>query len=189
MLTRFSLLMAATIFSQEALAATSAENRKDQAVQLMVGSYGYSVGLLVRDDKIVELGYSGLDVDAQEEGEINHDEDRWSQTLFIHARHFHGNSFNTTYGLSWEDSGFGRDPYHRSERSMAFLDLALGNQWSWRFFTLGADWLGVGIPVFERVRVREDGSATDDGRRANVATREWQGVEVRYLKLYAGLAF
>ncbi len=188
MLKPILVLFAASTASM-ALSSTSAENRKAQAVQLMIGTYGYSVGLLVSDNRLVEFGYSGLEIDRKVEGEINDAEDRWSQSLFLHSKFFHGNSFHTTWGLSWEDSGFGDDPYHRSERSMAFVDAALGNQWSWRHFTLGADWVGVSIPVFERVRVTEEGGSTDEGRKTRIATREWRGVDLHYLTLYAGLAF
>ncbi len=183
------LVLFAASTATMAHATTSMENRKDQAVQLMVGSYGYSVGLLTSDNRIVEFGYSGLEVDRKKEGEVNDEEDRWSQSLFLHSKFFHGNSFHTTWGVSWEDSGFGDTPYHQSERSMAFLDGALGNQWCWRHFTLGADWVGVSVPVFERVRVSKEGDATDEGRRTRIATREWHGVDVHYLTLYAGLAF
>jgi hypothetical protein len=203
MLNRFLVLLSALTLTTGVARASSIEvdryvperddsseaMRRKQAVELMVGSYGYSVGLLFSDDRVLELGYSGLAVDRAGEGRIDEDDDRWSETLFVHGKFFHGNSFQTNWGLSWEDSGFGDQPLHRSERSVAFVDAALGNQWSWRHFTLGVDWVGVSVPVFERVRIKEDGSATDDGRKVRLATREWRGVDVHWLTLYAGVAF
>jgi hypothetical protein len=180
-----ALSVVCACFSTPALAVVSSENRSSQTVELLLGSYGYAVGLLFSDDHAIELGYSGLRLDQAEDAELT----RWSQALFIHSRNFHGNSFNTSWGLTWEDSGFGEQPLHQSERSLLFVDAALGNQWSWRHFTFGVDWVGVSVPVFERVRVTDEGLATDQGRRTRLGTREWRGVDWHALTLFAGVVF
>ncbi len=152
--------------------------RRQQTVQAMVGTYGYSLGLLVSNDRIIEAGFSGLDVDDKAE--------TWSEGGYLHTKLFHGNSFQTYWGVSWKESGFGTEPFKTPERTLGFVDAGLGNQWHWRHFTAGVDWVGVSVPVYERKEVREEGVA-DDGR-VTASTRGWHRVDVHWLTLYGGLA-
>lgn len=175
-------------FSSDRHEPDSEDERGEQTVQALYGSRGYSLGLVVGRDRIIEAGYSGLNVELGDEDDEAHatgEGERWTHDVFLRTKLFSGNSFYTYWGAAYGESGPDGASFREPDRSDAWVLLGLGNQWCWRHATIGVDWAGLAVPVYTKVHKE---AAEDDDRRVTVAARGLENVRVDWLKVYVGVA-
>lgn len=145
------ILLCTLFFSLTTLAATSQEERANKTVEVtahfgynyLMGSSGIGAMYFMDANNLVGLNLgSGNDGDDEEK-----------ETYFaLHYKHYTGNSFYITGGAfylnSTEDvNGFWGDVFnYQKEADFTSLgaEVRIGNQWSWKHFTLGCDWIGIG---------------------------------------------
>jgi len=70
------------------------------------------------------------------------------------------------------------------------LVLHLGNQWQWRRFTVGCDWLGHHLPLVkkETFNAARDGDITDEGRQKQ-EVRSTTRSTLQLVRIYFGFSF
>jgi hypothetical protein len=114
----------------------------------------------------------------------------------LRGKYFPRNSFYWGAGLTHADwtyevkgNSTGSAPATGSVRKIG-LDLHLGNQWQWKYFTMGCEWAGILVPLFAQ---NDLGAMTIDAeRRAQVrSTLDQDGIdgfELHLLRFYLGFA-
>lgn len=139
-------------------------NKKISIVVQLLGAESYTLGnttgikvsyFLSRNSQI------GLSVDSVKkdryEGSFLFRQGYASTGVELSFKQFFGNSFYLTSGLRHQNitvsdsnrSIFYEEDYYaweaKGNRSSALL--AIGNQWQWENFTMGVDWIGLGLPL------------------------------------------
>jgi hypothetical protein len=163
------------------LDTTSRGERRHQHIEALLGTYGYGLGAFLGDDTIMEVGYTGLEEDE--------DRQEWSHGGFVHAKLFRGNSFYGVLGVSGRERGPLATPMRGATREQALADFAIGNQWQWRHFTLGCDWVGVSVPFYTQVTESDASVIAGDHDRIFASTRSPEAPDWHVLRLYAGVTF
>jgi hypothetical protein len=127
--------------------------------------------------------------------------------LSVDLKSFWGNSFYTRVGFSKRDYDFSWDVYptdddgtisFETERlsaktSSTGLELGLGNQWQWNSFSIGADWIGVYIPLSSSGtdEVVNEGNAVEAGIFTDVDddVKYAKTTQLAFVRFYLGFAF
>jgi hypothetical protein len=109
-----------------------------------------------------------------------------TQTTTVSYKGFAGNSFYYRAGagfreiklLDWQKKGEFYDVTGGPElgRSRSFVaDLAIGNQWQWKYFTLGVDWIGF-MPSLATVESRTDTSWITNSEDRRRVESDWSEI-------------
>lgn len=127
--------------------------------------------------------------------------------LSIDLKSFWGNSFYTRAGFSKRDYDFSWDVYPTDEEgnigfetetltaktSSMGLELGLGNQWQWNSFTIGADWVGVYLPLTSSGtdEVVNESGAIEANLLTNVDddVKYAKTTQLAFVRFYLGIAF
>ena len=154
---KLSLIISFFLFSSLAFAKTSREERalKDYELTLQLG-FDYrmttsqaGVMYFLNADNLIGLKVGDTTSDSKKQTNVS-----------FQYKHFTGNSFyvagevfylNTLDDENWVANLFLQDEQYAHYSSMG-AGVRIGNQWTWRYFTLGVDWVGVGqrVGVFRR---------------------------------------
>jgi hypothetical protein len=154
---KVSLLLLICLFSNLVLAKTSREERSDKKYEIT-----YQFGQDYRMNANQLSGMFFIDGDNLIGFKLGDgDDDRRRQTnVALQYKHYVGNSFyisgevfylNTRDDEDWVRNLFTNKEEYASYSSMG-AGIRIGNQWTWKYFTLGCDWIGVGkrVGVFRR---------------------------------------
>lgn len=80
------------------------------------------------------------------------------QSIGVHLKHFVGNSFYYRAGLdyrwldyeyTYDNSGF--DAAAAFKGTSAAVTFNIGNQWHWKNFNLGCEWVGLSAPILSNI--------------------------------------
>lgn len=113
----------------------------------------------------------------------------------VHLKSFVSNTFYLNYGLDWREYDY---QYSNSGTEAAFgsqslnASLLIGNQWQWKNFTLGCDWVGWSQPVAFQKITSENLQTNSFYERRDLDRAEdnslWRG-QLQGLRLYVGASF
>ncbi|RYZ53851.1 MAG: hypothetical protein EOP07_17065 [Proteobacteria bacterium] len=161
-------------------------------------TFGVSVGYFFTPNQIISGRYGSAS------GVISSMDEK---ILSIDLKSFWGNSFYTRAGFSKRDYDFSWDVYPSdgdgnisfetetltAKTSSMGLELGLGNQWQWSSFTIGADWVGVYLPLSSSGTdevVNKDG-AVEAGLFSNVDddVKYAKTTQMAFVRFYLGFAF
>lgn len=122
-----------------------------------------------------------------------------ADTAEINYKHFFGNSFYAKGGLAYRKLVLKNVRFLFSDETTGEIGtveslaagLAIGNQWQWKEFTLGCDWIGYMAP-FSTIRKDYD-NAGATGQDAKDLDDAWQKLadvgSLQFLRLYLGFSF
>lgn len=126
-----------------------------------------------------------------------------TRSLGVHYKQFLGNSFYVRGGIDWREAEY-RDVYNSSYGLSEFdyqisfrgtstaVSVSIGNQWTYRNFILGCDWIGGVQPLshsFSEDRVSGSVSSWRQDDYEVEKKRLVSGFVTQGLRLYLGLAF
>lgn len=122
-----------------------------------------------------------------------HDITSWS--LGLSARIFKGNSFNWTYGLNYSRIDY---DFSRTGSSIEFkgdnltAHLGVGNQWMEGIYTLGIQWIGVNVPLWNNTTAKDiqsNNPTVDDAKFATDRDFLIRKPSLNLFRLYVGTTF
>lgn len=130
----------------------------------------------------------------------------WSSTydtkiniVGLYLKNFSGNSFyykfgieakRVSYGYNYNDSTILPSFERKFEGSAISGAIHIGNQWQWKSFTLGCDWVGIALPVSSSISSEvTDGSSYEQRRVKEEEERLVKGSAAQALRFYLGASF
>lgn len=174
-------------------------NKKFQATAQLAGftvapidALGINLAAFINRDALVQLEYS--------QGKVGF---LWTQykatVLGLHYKRFFGNSFYVNGGVDYRnismktDDVFFADDNGKEigESESLVASVAIGNQWQWENFTLGCDWIGLGVPFAKLDSKYDDTGFTAEER--DRARNDWddlgEATHAQFLRFYLGATF
>lgn len=161
---------------------TSLENRKNLKYQMTIIFLGreyignnpitLSTGHFINEKNLITLRYSNYN------SSYSKDKSRSLRAITLGDRYFFGNSFNIMGSVYWKKNTilYGSPQVRYTYRDFG-VGLRLGNEWQWKNFTIGCDWLGLNHTLIEQ---------------ENTFIGEWvtdEALTVTYLSFYLGFSF
>lgn len=144
---------------------TSQELRKNQSMMataqvagigpLSAYTTGVNFGFYIDPNSILDIAYHH-NLFFANVGTLGSDYTIKFEMFGTHYKHFVKNSFYVKPGLEYRKLSYNYTTYfpdQKLEESTQFTgstltaNFAIGNQWQWDHFTLGCDWVGIGIPI------------------------------------------
>ncbi len=145
------IILIALLSSVTANAETSEQNRSDKKIEA-------SLQFAPHDYRLPNSAVSGMyfltpnDLLGLKLGSLSGKENQ--NSIAIQYKRYFGNSFYAApelfYLRSYEEiNGFWADVFNINQREYASYKslgagVRIGNQWTWKNFTLGCDWIGIG---------------------------------------------
>lgn len=117
----------------------------------------------------------------------------------LYLKNFEGNSFY--YKIGAESRRVSYDYRYVSSATSSFqrkfegtsfsAAVVIGNQWQWKSFTLGCDWVGLSLPLSHNIfnEYLSDNTSYEKTRMAEVEDHYIRGVAVQGLHFYLGASF
>lgn len=107
----------------------------------------------------------------------------FTSTATVNFKKFVGNSFYYRAGagvrdIKVQDWDINRSTFKGQEigRSQSLVgDLAIGNQWQWKYFTLGVDWIGI-MPSLATLQSKTDTSGIRNEADRQKAMEDWDQI-------------
>jgi hypothetical protein len=169
-------LAAESSMSMEAPRSSSAENRLDKNVSLLVSPVGVGpatlaeqggiLGVFLTPKTILQLELSAGNTSGNAFLFSGNEYKIHSQTASLAVKRFMGNSFYFRLGADYRQlnyaekyessiSWFGEERYKENFEFNADSwagSLVIGNQWQFESFTIGCDWFGAALPFANTVK-------------------------------------
>lgn len=112
----------------------------------------------------------------------------------LYFKKFNGNSFYFRTGLEYRNVNYEYANYSESY-SFSFSGSSLaaafiiGNQWQWENFTLGCDWVGLGVPVWSTLANEKLSNQLYKGDLGYAQDRYVRATYIHLLRFYVGASF
>lgn len=137
----------------------------------------------------LEFGAGRSDFQWKWDGQPENSEILKGESIGVHYKRFFGNTFYLKTGLDYRGIKYGGGTSHDSasvEGTSGVFSILIGNQWHWKRFSLGCDWVGVSVPFAGFISSQY--SASEES--ASAARRKYlEGTFVQGLRLYFGATF
>lgn len=158
---------------------------------------GIAVGFFLQPDWVIMIeGTSGREATIFD---IFDDTDVKSTSFGVHAKNFAGNSFYYRFGVDYRDLEYKYTDNFITTTTRTFdskswaVSLNIGNQWQFKNFTLGCDWVGVTLPLSKKYS-NESVATTGDlayEQRENEDAKEdlTERTQINLLRFYLGASF
>ncbi len=152
---------------EDSISADSSEvMREDQKVMVTrtlfgIGKKGFingfDLGLFLKPDlllvaKVENVAGAPLYSDGPSSSYSFNTSKSEASAISIYAKKFWTNSFYTNLGLTQYDFNENSDAGIRQYKEH-HLSLSIGNQWQWKYFTIGCDWYGRSIFLRQKVKI------------------------------------
>ena len=160
---------------------------------------GVSVGLFNSRNRVYSLNYVNGTRRMYCSGTLSCTDT--SSALGVSLKSFAGNSFYYTFSLDYRrvgyteqqdwggGAGLGYDFGYEAE--MLAAGFVIGNQWHWKSFTMGCDWIGLSVPFYTHY-LEDYFHGTDSIGMSNKNTSEQTYVKnpgIQALRFYVGATF
>lgn len=179
----------------------SLQNRLDKDFTIQLQPVGLSaigtneslliLGYYIDSNNILQLeaGAGRSDFEMKWDGQSEDKEVLKGESVGLHYKHFFGNSFYVKLGADYRGikyTGKILDPHFASiDGTSGVASIVVGNQWQWKTWTAGCDWIGGGLPFATFV-------SSTNGSAADVAAAKKKYLEdafVQGLRIYVGATF
>lgn len=158
---------------------------------------GITVGFFLNPEWVIMLeGTSGREATIFD---IFDDTDVKSKSFGVHAKNFAGNSFYYRFGVDYRDleyqytDNFITTTYRTFDSKSWGVTFGIGNQWQWKNFTLGCDWVGVTLPLskkYSNESVTTSGSLAFEQSENEDAKKDLtEKTQINLLRFYLGASF
>ncbi len=119
-----------------------------------------------------------------------------TKSIGVHWKHFTGNSFYFNTGIDFRKVDYDYRSTVTSTQShfdstSAIISFAIGNQWQWNSFTMGCDWIGLSLPVADKISNASitTGSAFEEGDFKDDQDLFSGKTHIQLLRFYLGASF
>ena len=158
---------------------------------------GINVGYFLDRKSIVYLRYNNLVKGMECSGSLSCSDS--GSSYGVSYKRFFGNSFYIEAGIDQREVSYSETQsdivagnyWFNFKGSSTVASLVIGNQWQWQNFTIGCDWVGIGIPVAHTITSENDSgdnvwSSSDRSDRENLYVT---GGVAMALRFYLGASF
>jgi hypothetical protein len=190
--------------SERVTSQSSRAGKKFTATYQIVGvgpsstfANGVALGFFLEPDWIIMLeGTRGREATVFD---IFDDTDVESTSIGIHAKNFAGNSFYYRFGVDYRDLEYQYTDNFLTTTRRTFdsqswaVSLNIGNQWQFKNFTIGCDWVGVTLPLskkYSNESVATTGNlATEQQENEDAKEDLTERTQINLLRFYLGASF
>lgn len=190
--------------SEKVTSQSAREDKKFTATYQVVGigpsstfASGIAVGFFLEPDWIIMLeGTRGREATVFD---FFDDTDVQSTSIGVHAKNFAGNSFYYRFGVDYRDIEYQYTDNFLTTTRRTFdsqswaVSFNIGNQWQFKNFTLGCDWVGVTLPLskkYSNESVTTTGSLAYEQQENEDAKDDLtERTQINLLRFYLGASF
>lgn len=118
---------------------------------------GLSAGYFLNRNMLLVVEAMGGSLDSADSFSFLSSVEIKGRSAGAHFKHFVGNSFYYRIGLDWRQEKYNYtdllSPGTASfETSSLGITFNIGNQWQWKNFNLGCDWVGITTPISKSIK-------------------------------------
>lgn len=158
-------------------------------------NYGLSAAyFLNRNTLLLAEAYKG-ETTGQYHFAFNDDNFKYKgSSVGLYLKKFVGNSFYYRAGLEYRKVDY---DYTENSNNYSFsfsgsslgAAILIGNQWQWENFTLGCDWVGIGLPAVSNIDSEEVSSPLYTGDLHSAQDIYVKAAYIQLLRFYLGYSF
>ena len=125
------------------------------------------------------------------DSEFSSTENIKNYSLGVHFKKYEKNSFYWRMGGDYRTTSFNisNGSSRAFESESVNFTAAIGNQWYWRSFTLGVDWLGASVPLISKIKSESASGAYTIASLDDDKKKYTTDTTYIFTRFYVGIAF